>query len=399
MPLEHWNWKWNQARSNYSTYDQELLAGMMVLSSQSRLLGSNPIVWLCDQEPVKSFQKGPPPGKAKLKRWWTYLSQFRLTAHHIPGIKNELSDYISRNNFDALIGESSEALAKEVFQRMDVQRDLSMRTAGILEGWSLTDYQSEYKKILQTLSTGLEPRVIDGHQWYKNNQYHFYEDRSVDFFCECFYSSLTLTELRSRMQTIVDACGCHASKQSDSRDRGLISSLPIPYCANSLLYVDFIHGLPPFGGYDSCLVVTCGLSSFTRVFPCSKKITGEHTVKMLAQQWFEPYGAPKQVHSDEDVRIRSETGWYRRVLNALNVEVTTGVPYTHTSNPLCERQNRVVEQHLRILMKQERTKDWGRLVPWAVLTMNSQRSSSTGFTPHELFHAGRPARFFQNPLS
>ena len=51
---------------------------------------------------------------------------------------------------------------------------------------------------------------------------------SVDVFPECFYSSLTLTELRSRMQTIVDACGCHASKQSDSRDRGLISSLPIP---------------------------------------------------------------------------------------------------------------------------------------------------------------------------
>ena len=59
---------------------------MLVLSSQSRLLGSNPIVWLCDHEPVKSFQMGPPPEKAKLKRWWTYLSQFRLTVHHIPGI-------------------------------------------------------------------------------------------------------------------------------------------------------------------------------------------------------------------------------------------------------------------------------------------------------------------------
>ena len=403
MPLGHWNWKWNQARSNYSTYDQELLAGMLVLLSQSRLLGSNPIVWLCDQEPVKSFQKGPPPEKAKLKRWWTYLSQFRLTVHHIPGIKNELSDYISRNNFDALIGESSEALAKEAFQRMDVQLDLSMRTARILEGWSLTDYQSEYEEIIQTLSTGLKPRVIDGHQWYKNNQYLFYEDRivvpearldgclqwahlssghtganrSVDFFRECFYSSLTLTELRSRMQTIVDACGCHASKQSDSRDRGLISRLPIPYCANSLHYVDFIHGLPRFGVYDSCLVVTCGLSRFTGVFPCNKKITGEQTVKTLVKQWFEPYGAPKQVHSDDDVRIRSDTGWYKRVLNALNVEVTTGVPYTHTSNPLCERQNRVVEQNLRILMKQERTRDWVRLVPWAVLSMNSQRSSST----------------------
>ena len=44
VPVGHWNWKWNQARSNYSTYDQELLAGMLVLSSQSRLLGTNPIV-------------------------------------------------------------------------------------------------------------------------------------------------------------------------------------------------------------------------------------------------------------------------------------------------------------------------------------------------------------------
>ena len=88
VPLGHWGWKWNQARSNYSTYDQELLAGMLALSSQSRLLGSNPIVWLYDQEPVKSFQKGPPPEKAKLQQWWTYLSHFRLTVHHISGVKN-----------------------------------------------------------------------------------------------------------------------------------------------------------------------------------------------------------------------------------------------------------------------------------------------------------------------
>ena len=104
------------------------------------------------------------------------------------------------------------------------------------------------------------------------------------------------------------------------------------------------------------------------------------------------------MHSDEDVRIRSDTGWYKRVLNALNVEVTTSVPYTHTSNSLCERQNRVAEQNLRILMKQERTKDWVRLVPWAVLTMNSQRRSSTVFIPHELFHGGRPAWFFKTPF-
>ena len=44
VPLGQWNRKWNQARSNNSTYDQELLGGMLVLSSLSRLLASNPIV-------------------------------------------------------------------------------------------------------------------------------------------------------------------------------------------------------------------------------------------------------------------------------------------------------------------------------------------------------------------
>ena len=141
----------------------------------------------------------------------------------------------------------------------------------------------------------------------------------MDFFRECFYSLLNASELRSRMQTMVDAWGYYASKQSNSRDWGLVSSLPIPYRANSLLYVDYIHGLPRFGGYDSCLVVTCGLTRFTRAFPCNKKITGKQTVKILVEQWFEPNGAPKEVHSDEDVRIRSNTGWYKRVLDALNI--------------------------------------------------------------------------------
>ena len=121
-------------------------------------------------------------------------------------------------------------------------------------------------------------------------------------------------------------------------------------------------------------------------------------MKILVEEWFEPYGAPKEIHSDEDVRIRSDTGWYKRVLDALNVQGTTSVPYMHTSNPLCERQNRAVEQNLRILMEQESTKDWICLLPWAVLALNCQESSSTGSTPHELLHGGRPAWFFKTPF-
>ena len=67
---------------------------MLVLSSLSCLLGTNHIVWLCDQEPAKTFQKAPPPEKANPKQWWTYLSQFRLIVEPIQGTKNEMGDLV-----------------------------------------------------------------------------------------------------------------------------------------------------------------------------------------------------------------------------------------------------------------------------------------------------------------
>ena len=173
---------------------------------------------------------------------------------------------------------------------------------------------------------------------------------------------------------------------------------PIPYCTNSLLYVDFIHGLPRFRGYDSCLVVTCGLSRFPCMFLCNKKITGEQTVKMLVAQWLESYGAPKQVHFDEDVRIRSDTGWYQQVLNALNVEVTTGLPYTHTSNPLFERQ---IGSGGTEPENPDETGSYQSLgMPSALGSADHELSEELfqRFHPHELFHGGPPAWFFKTPL-
>ena len=154
--------------------------------------------------------------------------------------------------------------------------------------------------------------------------------------------------------------------------------------------------MPKFGGYDFALVVACGLTRFTRVFPCTKHITGEETIKILLEEWFCVYGAPRGIYSDEDVRIRSDTGWYKRVLRSLYVQVSTEIPYTHTSNPLCERQIRVLKENIRIWCKTERTKEWLRLLLVISLMMNSPESSATGYSPHELL-MGRLAWFLQAP--
>ena len=76
--------------------------------------------------------------------------------------------------------------------------------------------------------------------------------------------------------------------------------------------------------------------------------------------------------------------------------MSTGIPYTHTSNPLCEPHIGVLKENLRIWWKTERTKDWVRLLPVISSIMNSQESPATGYSPHELF-MGRPAWFLHAP--
>ena len=80
--------------------------------------------------------------------------------------------------------------------------------------------------------------------------------------------------------------------------------------------------------------------------------------------------------------MRSDTSWYKRVLRSLNVQVSTGIPYSHTSNPLCERQILVLKENVRIWCKTERTRDWVGLLPVISLMMNSEESSATGYSPH-----------------
>ena len=373
------------------------------------------MVWLCDQEPVRTFQKGLPPEKAKLKHWWTYLSQLRLSVHHIQGVKNECADYISCNNFDDMIGARSEELAKEAFSRMDVHLELNMTMIRPVDGLQQPESRKEFGDIYKPLEKRLEPALVNQDQWKRDNTYLWHEhrivvpsdripallkwtnessghvgaNRTLRLFKQWFISTWTGDQLRKTLQPIVVKCPCRSCKPGYIRDRGLYLTLPFPHCANSVPYVDYTE-MPKFRGYDFALVVTCWLTRFTRVLPCTKHITGEETIKILLEEWFYVYGAPKEIKSDEDVRVRCDTGWYKTVLRSLNVQVSTKIPYTHTNNPLCEQQIRVLEENVRIWCKTERTKDWGRLLPVNPPDGELPRAFRNWLFAHELFTGGPP---------
>ena len=68
-----------------------------------------------------------------------------------------------------------------------------------------------------------------------------------------------------------------------------------------------------------------------------------------------------------------------------------GTPYRPQSNGLCERQNKSIVGILRVLMSEQKTSDWLKLLPLGFWMLNNQHVGSTSCTLSERF-LGRPGR-------
>jgi hypothetical protein len=261
VPIGHWNWKWNSARSRYATYQQELLSGVLVLSAQNRLIAQNKVVWLCDQKAVEAFVKDTPPKSPKLVRWWCFLRQMRLAVFHIPGVKNKLNDYISRNNFDEKRGRCWEDLSQDAFARMDCELDLAIDVAdSIISHLRREDYLDDYGAIWGELEDDRRSKIIDGESWYRTETHLFKEsklvippglvnDHLLEFhrrfghpgvsqtileFCKRYHVDIDPKNLKAMCANAVSRCGtCLFTQPRSPAERYEVSHLPIPTLAKS----------------------------------------------------------------------------------------------------------------------------------------------------------------------
>jgi hypothetical protein len=207
-----------------------------------------------------------------------------------------------------------------------------------------------------------------------------------------FSVPLKISELCFQVKNPLSSCRISAeNKHAGLVDIGLVGALPVPHLVNDLVYLDF-RVMDAYGGFDYLLVVMDALSRFVQFFPVSKHISGEQVLSLLFARWFQPFGVPSEVHSDNDVRFASSKGVYQSVLRALGCRVSFSSPRHPQGNSMVERMNRSVLQTFRILMSQLHTKNWPVLAPYVSFCINSCVHQASGFSPGELF-LGRPLSF------
>jgi transposase InsO family protein len=356
---------------------------------------------------------------------------------HLPGVKNEMCDWLSRTDFDALLGEEIEQLAQDAFARMDRQIDLSLQQLLSLDDsvtLSAVDFQqSEFSDLWSDLEPfqakmlnipydgprrhakdeqiGLfyrtekhifcERRLMVPHahlhrilSWCHTSNGHPASDRTVHFFLKSFFTPLTRQQLLDMSNSLFGSCPtCLLSKPNTAPDRGLLSALPIPQIANDILFIDFID-MPQFNHFNYILTIVDSLTRFTHFIPCTKNITGEGTLRLLLTEWIRHYDKPQEIMSDNDVRFSQEKGFYQSVFKAMGIAIHFSLPRRPQSNGLCEKINGLYLQNLRAMLRDCNSTDWPKVTPYVNWLMNSQISTRTGFSPSELF-LGKPSWKFE----
>ena len=433
--LGHWSWTWSSCQKNYSVYEQELLAGILLLGACTRIISmANSLSWLCDQIGTVSFITQEPPQNPRRLRWWSFCQTLPvpLFVSHIPGIYNELSDALSRASYDVKminmgkeVFESAQLHFREMDERLDFGDLLFMDIVEETK-FSLKDYENtelpvevlnllaEKKDMVVFISkvhwstehtpngiflyregklTVPRPHLQKWIEWVHTHLGHPTVNQSLLWFSKRFHYP-NQEELRGSIEKYTKMCEtCLRTRPNTQSDRGLASGLPIPSICNQTVLLDFVE-MPETDKKNMILVVSDSLSTFIQCYPCEKTISSEGVIKTLWENWIATYGLPGCFCSDADVRMKSETSWYSSLLRSYGVEVKLSIPYHKTSHGKCERRNRDLVGILRRLTTQMSAENWIKVLPIAVVLLNDTPIPILGYSPSEMF-LGRESRVGQ----
>ncbi len=134
----------------------------------------------------------------------------------------------------------------------------------------------------------------------------------------------------------------------------LLASRPL-----EILAIDFTKLETASDGRENVLVLTDVFSKFTQAIPTRNQEAGT-VAKVLVHEWFQRYGVPQKIHSDQGRDFESKL--VKSLCELYGIKKTRTTPYHPLGNAQCERFNRSLHDLLRTLPLEQKSK-WPQYLP------------------------------------
>ena len=121
-------------------------------------------------------------------------------------------------------------------------------------------------------------------------------------------------------------------------------------------------------------------SKFTQAVP-TRDQEATTIAKIPVHEWFQRYGVPERIHSDQGRDFESRAMYY--------IKKSRTTPYHPQGSGQCERFNHSMYSLLRTLPPEQKTR-WPVHLPELVQAYNNTPHASAGFAPHFLLFGQEP---------
>ena len=126
---------------------------------------------------------------------------------------------------------------------------------------------------------------------------HFGQFKTAQYIRRYFW----WTSMAQDIETFCMSCGaCAASKDTNSKPRGLLHSLPILDRLWQSIGMDFLGRLPNSNNFDYLLVIIDRLTSQVYLVPTTTTITAKGVAWIVLKEVVRLHGIPESIVSDRD---------------------------------------------------------------------------------------------------